>query len=54
MKQAEQQAANARPDRRAEINELHLQFPQGLAALKGSRLGTGSGINALSTPSPGT
>lgn len=47
MKQAEQQAANARPDRRAEINELHVQFKKGLAALKGSRLGAGSGINAL-------
>ena len=47
MKQAEQQAANARPDRRAEINELHVQFKKGLSALKGSRLGAGSGINAL-------
>ena len=47
MKQAEQQAANARPDRRAEINELHAQFKRGLASLKGSRLGAGSGINAL-------
>lgn len=47
MKQAEQQAANARPDRRAEINELHTQFRKGLASLKGSRLGAGSGINAL-------
>lgn len=47
MKQAEQQAANARPDRRAEINELHVQFRKGLAALKGSRLGSGSGVNAL-------
>lgn len=47
MKQAEQQAANARPDRRAEINELHAQFKKGLAALKTSRLGAGSGVNAL-------
>ncbi|MBX3222278.1 MAG: type VI secretion system membrane subunit TssM [Labilithrix sp.] len=47
MKQAEQQAANARPDRRAEINELHAQFKKGLAALKTSRLGAGSGMNAL-------
>ncbi|MCW5834343.1 MAG: type VI secretion system membrane subunit TssM [Labilithrix sp.] len=47
MKQAEQQAANARPDRRAEINELHAQFKKGLAALKTSRLGAGSGESAL-------
>ena len=47
MKQAEQQAANARPDRRAEINELHAQFKKGLAALKTSRLGAGSGASAL-------
>lgn len=47
MKQAEQQAANARPDRRAEINELHAQFKKGLAALKGSRLGAGTGASAL-------
>jgi type VI secretion system protein ImpL len=47
MKQAEQQAANARPDRRAEINELHTQFKKGLEALKTSRLGAGSGLSAL-------
>lgn len=47
MKQAEQQAANARPDRRVEINELHAQFKKGLAALKGSRLGAGTGASAL-------
>ncbi|MBX3231381.1 MAG: type VI secretion system membrane subunit TssM [Labilithrix sp.] len=47
LKQAEQQAANARPDRRAEINELHAQFKRGLGALKGSRLGAGTGANAL-------
>src|SRR5262249_985801 len=47
MKQAEQQAANARPDRRAEITELHPQFKKGLAALKSSRIGAGSGASAL-------
>lgn len=49
MKQAEQQAANARPDRRAEINELQTQFKKGLAALKTSRLGAtgGSALYAL-------
>jgi type VI secretion system protein ImpL len=47
MKQAEQQAANARPDRRAEINELQTNFRKGLSALKASRLGAGSGANAL-------
>lgn len=47
MKQAEQQAANARPDRRAEINELYAQFKKGLTALKSSRLGAGGGASAL-------
>ncbi|HVJ90954.1 MAG TPA: type VI secretion system membrane subunit TssM, partial [Labilithrix sp.] len=47
MRQAEQQAANARPDRRAEIQELHAQFKRGLNALKTSRLGAGSGTSAL-------
>jgi type VI secretion system protein ImpL len=47
LKQAEQQAAQARPDRRVEINELHAQFKRGLAALKTSRLGAGGGANAL-------
>jgi type VI secretion system protein ImpL len=47
MRQAEQQAANARPDRRAEINELYAQFKKGLNALKTSRLGAGSGASAL-------
>lgn len=47
LKQAEAQAANARPDRRAEIQELHAQFRKGLAALKSSRLGAGGGMNAL-------
>ena len=43
IKQAEQQAANARPDKRAEIYELQAQFKKGLAALKASKLGAGVG-----------
>lgn len=48
LKQAEQQALNARPDRRAEILELKLQIEKGLATLKTSKLGAGGG-NALYT-----
>ncbi|HEX8789700.1 MAG TPA: type VI secretion system membrane subunit TssM [Polyangiaceae bacterium] len=48
LKQAEQQALNARPDRRAEILELKLQIEKGLATLKSSKLGAGGG-NALYT-----
>lgn len=41
LKQAEQQAINARPDRRAEIAQLQVQFQRGLQALRQSRLGSG-------------
>lgn len=43
MKQAELHAANARPDRRAEIYELQAQFKKGLASLKASKLGVSGG-----------
>ena len=43
LKQAEQQAMNARPDRRAEILELHAQMQRGLQALRGSRLASRGG-----------
>src|SRR5580692_7743543 len=43
LKQAEQQALNARPDRRAEILELQVQMQRGLQALKQSRLGQSAG-----------
>src|SRR5262252_8836418 len=46
MKQAEEQAANARPDRRGEILELQRQIRRGIASLKGSKLGA-SGSSAL-------
>ena len=39
MKQAEEQAANARPDRRGEILELQRQIQRGIASLRGSKLG---------------
>src|SRR5690348_14941638 len=39
MKQAAQQAANTRPDRRAEIVELQEQIQKGIASLKASKLG---------------
>jgi type VI secretion system protein ImpL len=48
LKQAEQQALNAKPDRRAEILELQVQMQRGLASLKQSRLGA-SGQSALYT-----
>jgi type VI secretion system protein ImpL len=48
LKQAEQQALNARPDRRGEILELQVQMQRGLQALKQSRLGA-SGASALYT-----
>ncbi|MBL8721828.1 MAG: type VI secretion system membrane subunit TssM [Myxococcales bacterium] len=47
LRQAEQQAMNARPDRRAEIAALQLQFTQGLASLKSSKLGGVKGAEAL-------
>jgi len=43
--QAQEQALNAKPERRAEIQELHRQLQEGIAALKSSKLGGGS--NAL-------
>ncbi|MGE0325269.1 MAG: type VI secretion system membrane subunit TssM [Polyangiaceae bacterium] len=47
LKQSEQQAAYARPDRRAEILELRQQMEQGIGSLKSSRLGGGKGGQAL-------
>ncbi|MFO0672253.1 MAG: type VI secretion system membrane subunit TssM [Polyangiaceae bacterium] len=41
LKQAEQQALNARPDRRAEIAQLQVQFQRGIQSLRQSRLGGG-------------
>ena len=46
LKQAEEQAANARPDRRAEIMELQVQLQRGIASLKASKLGA-TGATAL-------
>jgi type VI secretion system protein ImpL len=46
--QGMQHAANARPERRAEIQELARQMQGGISALKGSKLGGGrSGAGAL-------
>jgi type VI secretion system protein ImpL len=47
--QGAQQALNARPERRAEIQELQKQVSQGISALKSSKLGAGkkSGAAAL-------
>jgi type VI secretion system protein ImpL len=47
LKQAEEQALNARPDRRAEILELQVQMQRGLQALKQSRLGAAGNQSAL-------
>ncbi|GAC1393879.1 MAG: type VI secretion system membrane subunit TssM [Polyangiales bacterium] len=47
MRQAQQQAANTRPDRRAEIVELQEQIQKGIASLKSSKLGNVSGAAAL-------
>jgi type VI secretion system protein ImpL len=41
LKQAEQQVMNARPDRRAEIAQLQVQFQRGIQSLRQSRLGGG-------------
>ncbi len=41
LKQAEQQVMNARPDRRAEIAQLQVQFQKGIQSLRQSRLGGG-------------
>src|SRR5687768_3603170 len=46
--QAQEQALNARPEDRAEIQALHKQFQEGIDALKRSKLGSGkSGDRAL-------
>lgn len=46
--QAQEQALNAKPERRAEIQELHRQIQQGINALKASKLGGGRrGADAL-------
>jgi type VI secretion system protein ImpL len=42
LRQAEEQARNARPDRRAEIMELQAQMQRGLAAMKQSRMTGGA------------
>ncbi|AKT43387.1 type VI secretion system membrane subunit TssM [Chondromyces crocatus] len=49
VQQGAQQALNARPERRAEIQELQRQVQSGIAALKNSKLGKGkkSGTAAL-------
>jgi type VI secretion system protein ImpL len=47
MRQAEQQAMNARPDRRAEIVELQHQIQRGIQSLKTSKLGGATGARAL-------
>jgi type VI secretion system protein ImpL len=49
LKQAEEQALNARPDRRAEILELQVQMQRGLQALKQSRIGAAGSQSALYT-----
>ncbi len=46
--QAQEQALAAKPERRAEIQELHRQIQEGIAALKASKLGGGKrGADAL-------
>ncbi|WP_437669429.1 type VI secretion system membrane subunit TssM [Sorangium sp. So ce131] len=46
--QAQEQVVNAKPERRAEIQELHRQMQEGIAALKASKLGGGKrGADAL-------
>ncbi|MCC6558965.1 MAG: type VI secretion system membrane subunit TssM [Polyangiaceae bacterium] len=46
--QAQEQALNAKPERRAEIQELHKQIQDGIQALKTSKLGGGKrGSDAL-------
>lgn len=47
MRQAEQQARDARPDRRAEIIELNERFQKGLSALKTSKIAGATGRDAL-------
>jgi type VI secretion system protein ImpL len=50
LKQAEQQALSARPDRRAEILELQVQMQRGLEALRQSRVGGGGGSALYTLP----
>jgi type VI secretion system protein ImpL len=45
--QAQEQALAAKPERVAEIQELHRQLQQGINALKASKLGGASGTDAL-------
>ena len=46
--QAQEQVINAKPERRAEIQELNRQMQEGIAALKASKLGGGKrGADAL-------
>jgi type VI secretion system protein ImpL len=47
LKQSEQQAAMARPDRRGEILELQRQVQQGIQALKQTKVGQRYGSSAL-------
>jgi type VI secretion system protein ImpL len=47
--QAQEQALNAKPERRAEIQELERQILQGINSLKSSKLGGKSGVDALYT-----
>src|ERR1035438_1105885 len=51
LRQAEQQAMNARPDRRAEILELHAQMQKGLQALRNSRRASRRGSGGGPGPS---
>src|SRR3984885_11397510 len=50
LKQAEQQALSARPDRRAEILELQVQMQRGLEALRQSRVGSAGGSALYTLP----
>ncbi len=47
LRQSEQQAANVRPERRAEILELQRQISHGIQALKSTKLGAKHGGGAL-------
>jgi len=47
LRQSEQQAATARPDRRAEVLELQKRMQQGIAALKDTKIGKRHGAGAL-------
>jgi type VI secretion system protein ImpL len=50
LKQAEQQQMNARPDRRAEIAQLQVQFQRGIQSLRQSRLGRGKSTALYALP----